>query len=91
MDKTVPKEKLIKLWSSRKKKAIEIIKNDGQWPNKVEPMVDKQKTEDYYDIKYSGVRENLFEAFEETNNKSAASLFTTEELEKLLPSCKDDS
>ena len=90
-DKTVPKEKLIELWSSRKKKAIEIIKNDGKWSNKVEPVVNKQKTEEYYDIKYSGVRENLFEAFEETSNKSAALLFTTEELGKLLPSCKDDS
>ena len=90
-DKTVPKEKLIELWSSRKKKAIEIIKNDGNWPNKVEPLVDKQKTEEYYDIKYSGVRENLFEAFEDKSNKSAVPLFTTEELEKLLPSCKDDS
>ena len=54
MDKTVPKEKLIELWSSRKKKAIEIIKNDGKWPNKVEPVVDKQKTEEYYDIKSRG-------------------------------------
>ena len=88
---TVPKEKLIELWSSRKKKAIEIIKNDGKWPNKIEPVVDKQKTEEYYDIKYSGVRENLFEAFEETSNKSAVPLFNTEESEKLLPSCKDDS
>ena len=42
-------------------------------------------------IKYSGVEENLFEAFEETSNKSAVPLFTTEELEKLLPSYKDDS
>ena len=75
-DKTVPKEKLIELWSSRKKKAIEIIKNDGKWPNKVEPVVDKQKTDEYYDIKYSGVKENLFEASEETSNKSAVPLFT---------------
>ena len=90
-EKTVPKEKFIELWSSRKKKAIEIIKNDGKWPNKGEPVVDKQKTEEYYDIKYSGVRENLFEAFEETSNKSAVPLCTTEELEKLLPSCEGDS
>ena len=75
-DKTVLKEKLIEFWSSRKKKAIEIIKNDGKWPNNVQPVIDKQKTEEYYDIKYSGVRENLFEALEETSNKSAVLLFT---------------
>ena len=90
-DKTVSKETLIELWSGRKKKAIEIIKNDGKWPNKVEPVVDKQKTEEYYDIKCSGVRENLFEAFEETSNKSAVPFFTMEESEKLLPSCNYDS
>ena len=54
-------------------------------------MIDKQIKEEYYNKKYSGVRENLFEALEETSNKSAVLLFTTEELEKLLPSCKDDS
>ena len=53
MDKTVPKEKLIELWSSRKKRAIKIIKNEGKWPNKVEPVVDKQKTEEYYDLEQS--------------------------------------
>ena len=90
-DKTVPKEKLVEFWSSRKKKAIEITKNDGKWPTKVQPVIDKQKTEEYYDVKYSGVRENLFEALEETSNISAVPLFTTEELEKLLLSCKDDS
>ena len=46
-------------------------------------MIDKQKTEEYHDIKYSGVRENLFEALEEISNGSAVPLFTTEELEKL--------
>ena len=42
--------KLIRLWITERKKAIEIIKNDNKWPVKVHAEIDKQKTERYYEF-----------------------------------------
>ena len=57
--KPVPREKLAQLWQENKKKAIEIINNDGNWPERINPVVDKNKTEEFYTNKYNIVRHEL--------------------------------
>ena len=55
----VSKEKLIQLWFENKKQAIEIITNDGLWPSVTRAVIDKQKTEEYYEQKYNIERSDL--------------------------------
>ena len=57
--KPVPREKLAQLWQENKKKAIKIINNDGNWPERISPVVDKNKTEEFYTNKYNIVRREL--------------------------------
>ena len=57
----VSKEKLIQLWFENKKQAIEIITNDGLWPSVTRAVIDKQKTEEYYEQKYNIERSDLKE------------------------------
>ena len=55
----VTREKLVQLWFDERKKAINIINNKGVWPETVHAKIDKKKTEEYYENKYSQHRSNL--------------------------------
>ena len=52
-DRPVSKEKLTQLWKENQKKAIEIINNNGNWPKRIITIIDKNKTEEYYQNKYN--------------------------------------
>ena len=52
-DRHVSKEKLTQLWKENQKKAIEIINNSGNWPKRIITIIDKSKTEVYYQNKYN--------------------------------------
>ena len=51
-DRPVSKEKLTQLWKENQKKAIKIINNNGNWPERIITIIDKNKTEEYYHNKY---------------------------------------
>ena len=53
------KEKLLKLWFENKKKAIEIIKDDFILTCKQPVVIDKGRTELYFDQRYDKPRSNL--------------------------------
>ena len=55
----VTREKLVQLWFGERKKAINIINNKGVWPESVHATIDKRKTKEYYENKYSQHRSNL--------------------------------
>ena len=52
-DRPVSKEKLTQLWKENQEKAIEIINNNGNWPKRIITIIDKNKTEEYYQNKYN--------------------------------------
>ena len=93
-DGVVPKEKLCELWVKNKKKAIEIIKNSGVLPSKIQPVINKEKTEEYFSGKYeniqSTVHANILENCEDVNS-SEVELFRTEEIKEVLDTCPNDS
>ena len=93
-DGVVPKEKLCELWVKNKKKAIEIIKNSGVLPSKIQPVINKEKTEEYFSGKYeniqSTVHANILENCEDVNTSEVA-LFRTEEIKEVLDTCPKDS
>ena len=47
-DEIVSKEKLTELWINKRKKAINIIKNDGKWPIPINVEVSVEANENYY-------------------------------------------
>ena len=47
-NRAVSREKLRKLWSGNRKKAIRIIKSGGVFERPVFPEIDKQRTETYF-------------------------------------------
>ena len=55
----------MKLWLENKKKAIEIIKDDCILTCKQPVVIDKRKTELYFDQKYDKPRTNLLAIFDE--------------------------
>ena len=61
----VTKERLLKVWFENKKKAIEIVKDDCLIIRKQPAVIDKKKTEQYYDKKYDKPRINLLDIFDE--------------------------
>ena len=55
----VEKDKIIKLWFENRKKCIEIIKNDGNWPETTYAIIDKERHEEFYGQKYTTPRSDL--------------------------------
>ena len=55
----VEKDKLIKLWFENRTKCIEIIKNDGNWPETIYAIIDKERHEEFYGQKYATPRSDL--------------------------------
>ena len=51
----VTKDKLIQLWLNKRKKAIKIIKNNGEWPRNVNVTITTNTNEEYFEssIKYN--------------------------------------
>ena len=89
----VSKERLTKLWSSDKKRAIRIIKNGGVDEKSLHFVSDKRKTEEYFDKKFTGAKSNLKDkilSFENAN-KAEIPWLTPEEVKKLLFDSPDDS
>ena len=93
-DGVVPKEKLCELWVKNKKKAIEIIKNSGVLHSKIQPVINKEKTEEYFSGKYENIQStvhvNILENCEDVNS-SEVELFQTEEIKEVLDTCPNDS
>ena len=86
-DGVVPKEKLCELWVKNKKNAVEIMKNSNVLPGKIQPVINKEKTEEYFSGKYeniqSTVHANILESCEDVNSSEVA-LFRTEEIKEVL-------
>ena len=49
----IEKNKIIKVWFENRKKCIESIKNDGNWPETIQGIIDKERHEEYYEEKYA--------------------------------------
>ena len=63
-------------------------------PSKIQPDINKEKTEEYFSGKYenmqSTVHANILENCEDFNSSEVA-LFRTEEIKKVLDTCPNDS
>ena len=63
-------------------------------PSKIQPVINKEKTEEYFSGKYeniqSTVHPNILENCEDVNS-SEAELFRTEEIKEVLDTCPNDS
>ena len=56
----IEKDKIIKLWFENRKKCIESIKNDGNWPETIYAIIlDKERHEEFYGQKYATPRSDL--------------------------------
>ena len=47
-DETVSRERLTDLWINKRKKAIQIIKDDGKWTVPVNAHIERERNEEYY-------------------------------------------
>ena len=62
-------------------------------PSKIQPVINKEKTEEYFSGKYdiqSTVHANILENCEDVNSSEVA-LFRTEEIKEVLDTCPNDS
>ena len=82
----VTKEKLTQLWFQNKQKAIEIIKNNGHWPNTALAVVNKQPTEQYFAIKYDSQRQDLKRILNSYEDSVEVPDFSPHEVENVIRS-----
>ena len=85
-NRAVSREKLRKVWSENRKKAIRIIKSGSVFERPIFPEIDKQKTETYFDVKFTGTATELinFVINFENGNDSEIPSFTAGEIKNVL-------
>ena len=89
----VSKEKLVQLWFSKRKKAIEVIKNSGFWPIRVCVSISVQRNENYYNTSPKLVIEDNFEPENERHFDRLAvridhnDFFKYDEIEAIIKKC----
>ena len=89
----VPKERLTQLWITKRKKAIDIIKNNGYWPSSINAIISIERNEQYYassnkyiaESSFLRPREERFFAVENLNVQRE-NFFQLEEIGKLITS-----
>ena len=93
-DRVVSRDKLIELWLYKRKKAFEIIKNDGKWPVNVSATITTERNEAYYNTSPKLVASDIFTANENAFfDRSVAvdvrqsDYFTGKEIEAVIKSC----
>ena len=84
-NRAVSREKLRKLWSENRKKAIRIIKSGGVFERPSSPEIDKEQSS-YFDAKFTGTTTELisFVINSKNENDSEIPLFTAGEIKNVL-------
>ena len=91
----VTKDKLIQLWFNKRRKAIAIIKNNGEWPKNVNVSITTNRNELYFDSSIKYTSENNFTPEENRyfdleavmNTIHRGDYFSIDELEGIVKSC----
>ena len=87
------KEELTKLWLSKRKLAIKVIKNDGYYPQSIDAIISRPENEQYFcqNNRYV-LRKNLNESekyFTPLANDDVIQPFSTDEIRNVTFSCPD--
>ena len=92
-NRAVSREKLRKLLSENRRKAIRIIKSGGVFERPIFPEIDKRRTETYFDAKFTGTATELinFVINFENGNDSEIPSFTAAEIKNVLLSVRRGS
>ena len=91
----VTKDKLTQLWFNKRKKAIAIIKNNGEWPKNVNVSITTNRNKLYFDSSIKYTSENNFTPEENRyfdleavmNTIHRGDYFSIDELEGIVKSC----
>ena len=91
----VSKEKMTSLWLQRRKKAISVIGNNGNWPNIENVLISVQRNEDYYAQSskcadsngFEGVVPRFFDREEALASWYYGHFFSYDEIESTVKGC----